>query len=68
MTHDNIYSLSISGLALFFGIASAVSLAIYTLQPVRLLSKYKFSLVIGWGMFLRALAFSLVKAPWDVEG
>ncbi|ASW73460.1 transporter [Chryseobacterium piperi] len=68
VTHGDIDQLSISGTALFFGLASAVALAIYTLQPVRLLSKYKSSVVIGWGMFCGGFAFSFVKAPWDVEG
>lgn len=68
VTHGNISSLSVSGAALFFGLASAVSLAIYTLQPVKLLSKYKSSLVIGWGMFLGGIVFSFVKAPWQIEG
>jgi drug/metabolite transporter (DMT)-like permease len=68
VTHGNISSLSVSGAALFFGLASAVSLAIYTLQPVKLLSKYKSSLVIGWGMLLGGIVFSFVKAPWQIEG
>ncbi|GAB0156990.1 EamA family transporter [Chryseobacterium sp. Alg-005] len=68
VTHGNIGSLSISPVALAFGIASAITLAIYTLQPVKLLSKYKSSIVIGWGMFCGGFVFSFVKAPWDVEG
>lgn len=68
VTHGDISSLSISGTALFFGLASAVSLAIYTLQPVKLLSKYKSSLVIGWGMLCGGIVFSFVKAPWQIEG
>ena len=73
VTHGDIQSLSISGIAFFFGIASAVALAIYTLQPVRLLVKYKSSLVIGWGLFLGGMGFSLLKAPlnmggiWDIQ-
>ncbi len=68
VTRGNMRSLSISGLALFFGIGSAVVLAIYTLQPASLLKKFSSSLVIGWGMFLGGLVFSLVRAPWQVEG
>lgn len=68
VTHGDIHSLSISGPAFFFGIASAFALAIYTLQPIPLLAKYKSSLVIGWGMFVGGLAFCLVRAPWNVEG
>lgn len=68
VTHGDISALSISAPAFFFGIASAFALACYTLQPVPLLIKFKSSVVIGWGMFVGALLFCLVKAPWDVEG
>lgn len=68
VTHGDISSLSISGIALFFGLASAVALAVYTLQPVKLISKYKSSLVIGWGMLCGGIVFSFVKAPWDIQG
>ncbi|WP_419870793.1 EamA family transporter [Chryseobacterium sp. CT-SW4] len=68
VTHGNVNTLSISPVALAFGLASAVALAIYTLQPIRLLSRYPSSVIIGWGMLCGGLAFSFVKAPWDVEG
>lgn len=68
VTHGDISSLSISGTALFFGLASAVALAVYTLQPVKLMAKYKSSLVIGWGMLCGGIVFSFVKAPWDIQG
>lgn len=68
VTHGDIGSLNISKTALFMGIASAFSLAIYTLQPMELLKKYNSAVVIGWGMLLGGLAFSFVKAPWEVEG
>jgi drug/metabolite transporter (DMT)-like permease len=68
VTHGNIDRLSISGTALFFGLASAIALAVYTLQPVKLLTKYKSSVVIGWGMLCGGFVFSFVKAPWSIEG
>lgn len=68
VTHGNVNSLNISGTALFFGLASAVALAIYTLQPVKLLSKYKSSVVIGWGMMCGGFVFSFVKSPFSIEG
>jgi len=68
VTHGNSTSLAISPTALFFGLASAVALALYTLQPLALLSKYRPNLVIGWGMLLGGIAFSFKKAPWHVEG
>lgn len=68
VTHGKLGALSISGTAFFFGIASAVTLAIYTLQPKRLLAKYNSALVIGWGMLAGGAVFSFIKAPWQVEG
>lgn len=68
VTHGKIGTLSISGIALFFGIVSAVTLAFYTLQPVHLLNKYKSTVVIGWGMLIGGIAFCFVRAPWDVAG
>ncbi|RKR05086.1 threonine/homoserine efflux transporter RhtA [Flavobacterium sp. 90] len=68
VTHGRIDTLSISETALFFGIASAITLAIYTLQPKDLLSKYNSAVVVGWGMLLGGIAFSFVKAPWSIEG
>lgn len=68
VTHGNIHSLTISGIALFFGLATAVTLAIYTLQPVNLLAKHDAAVVIGWGMFIGGIAFSFIHAPWKIEG
>ncbi len=68
VTHGNIHSLSISGIAFFYGIASAFSFAIYTLQPIALLKKYSSTVIIGWGLFIGGVAFSFIKAPWIVEG
>lgn len=68
VTHGDMNNLIISKLALFLGLASAIALAIYTLQPLRLLNKYSSIAVIGWGMFLGGLAFSFVKSPWIIDG
>jgi len=68
VTHGNVNSLNISQTALMLGIASAVALAIYTLQPVSLLSKYSSATIIGWGLLTGGVAISFVKAPWHAEG
>lgn len=68
VTHGNLHSLNISGIALFFGIATAVTLAIYTLQPIELLTKYDSSVIMGWGMLIGGIAFSFIHAPWKAEG
>lgn len=68
VTHGNIGTLSISKMAFFMGIASAFALAIYSLQPVKLLNKYNSGVVVGWGMLIGGVAFSFIKAPWQTAG
>lgn len=68
VTHGHLHTLAVSRMALFLGLASAVALAIYTLQPLTLLSKYSPSVVIGWGMLCGGLALSFVNPPWDIKG
>lgn len=68
VTKGSISSLSISGIALFWGLASAVALAYYTLQPLRLLAKWGSAIVIGWGMLIGGVSFSFVHPPWNFVG
>jgi drug/metabolite transporter (DMT)-like permease len=68
VTHGNIRSLSITGSALFWGVASAFALAFYTLQPLSLLKRWGSAMVVGWGMLLGGIAFSFVHAPWRFVG
>jgi drug/metabolite transporter (DMT)-like permease len=68
VTHGNIYSLSISGWALFWGISSAVTLAFYTLFPQKLLAKWGAAIVVGWAMFIGGVGFSIIHPPWKIEG
>lgn len=68
VTHGSIQQLSISGWALFWGLASAVSLAYYNIQPASLLKKYSSSVIIGWGMLVGGIAISFVKPVWQIEG
>ncbi|WP_400072398.1 DMT family transporter [Zobellia russellii] len=67
VTHGNVSSLTITPLALLLGISSAITLAIYTVQPKELLEKYNGTVVIGWGMLVGGIIFSFVKAPWQLE-
>ena len=68
VTGGNMDSLSISGLAFMLGIASAITLAFYTLQPKALLEKYNAASVVGWGMLIGGISFSFIKAPWVIVG
>jgi len=68
ITKGNIHSLSISKLALFWGISSAFTAAFYTLQPRSLLTKWGSTLIVGWGMMIGGLAFSFIHQPWNFTG
>lgn len=68
ITKGNIHSISISKLALFWGISSAFAAAYYTLQPRTLLAKWGSTLVVGWGMLIGGLAFSFIHQPWNFTG
>lgn len=68
VTHGNLEQLTITRTALYFGLGSAIALAIYTLQPVPLLRRYGALPVLGWGMLIGALISSCFRAPWEVSG
>lgn len=52
VTHGNPTSLSISGAALFWGIASAFAAAFYTTWPSTLIARYGTLPIVGWSMLL----------------
>ncbi|WP_096199759.1 DMT family transporter [Bacillus sp. FJAT-45350] len=68
VTHGNYTTLSISGWALFWGLASAVGLAIYTLQPIKLLKEFGSGVVVGWGMIIGGIGMSFIHPPWNIVG
>lgn len=67
-THGNPTSLALSGHALLMGLASAVSVAIYTLEPARLQKKYDTPLILAWGMTIGGVALTLISRPWTAKG
>lgn len=68
ITKGDMNNLSISKLALFWGIASAFASALYTLQPISLLKKYDSTTVIGLGMLLGGISFSFIHNPLNFSG
>lgn len=68
VAHGRIGALSISSLALFWGLASAVAAAFNSIQPAALLRRYDTATVGGWGMLVGGVALSLFHAPWRIEG
>jgi len=68
VTQGRISSLSISGAALFWGLASAVAMAFYTIHPYNLLKKWGAMIIVGWGMLIGGIGFSFVHPPWRLVG
>lgn len=68
ITRGNIHSISISKLALFWGVSSAFAAAFYTLQPRQLIAKWESTAVVAWGMLIGGIAFSFIHQPWNFTG
>lgn len=63
-THGDIHSMSITGLALFFGLAAAVGAAAYNMLSGDLLRKYGVYSAVGYAMFIAGIAMMLIVRPW----
>jgi drug/metabolite transporter (DMT)-like permease len=68
VTHGEPGSMKISGLALFWGLGSAIALAFYTIHPVRLLRENDAANVVGWSMVVGGLGLGLFSRPWNIPG
>ena len=66
-THGNIGELVITPAALYWGLACAVALALYTLIPTKLNRKYSSDLVVCYGMLLGGTLMSLATMVWQVN-
>lgn len=68
VTHGSLETLAIPGVAVFWGLSSAVAAAIYTVSPKRLIRKWRATLVVGWGMLIGGLVLALANPPWEFVG
>ena len=66
VTHGDFDSLTITGIAFFWSIVSAVLMAFYSIQPKALLERWGSLLTNAWGMFLGGLALGFVNPPWKL--
>lgn len=64
--NGDIHNLHFSGEVLFWGLAAAVTVAIYTLMPVPLLPIYGPQVTVGWGMLFGALMMNPMLGWWNV--
>lgn len=66
-THGNPGTMVLSGKALFWGMLSAVALAVYTVQPGRLLETYGSAVVTAWGMLIGGAMLMAAFRPFAME-
>ena len=66
-THGNFLGLQISFKALFWGMLSAMTLVVYTIQPEKILKKYGTTAVVAWGMFIGGIISIFMFKPWKVD-
>ncbi len=64
-THGNPTNLALSPKGLFWGLISALALALYTVLPQGILSRHSAMIVTGWGMLIAGLVFTPFVRPWD---
>ncbi|MCU5745282.1 DMT family transporter [Staphylococcus sp. SQ8-PEA] len=67
LTNGSTNKLSISWLAIIWGLASSVALAFYTVYPVKLLARWGAVNVVGWAMFIGGVFLSVIYHPWEVD-
>lgn len=68
VTKGDFGHLALSPKALGFGVTSAFACAFYTVQPRRLLTRWRSPLVTGWAMFVGGACMSFYKPPWQFSG
>ncbi|EPU27905.1 multidrug DMT transporter permease [Streptococcus agalactiae MRI Z1-211] len=64
-THGKLESLAITPKGLMWGLGSAITYSIYILLPVKLIHEWGSTIVIGSGMFIGGILFSLVTKAWQ---
>jgi len=52
--------------AVVWGLISAITLALYTVSPVRLIHKYGSAAIVGWAMLIGAIVSCIQTPPWRV--
>lgn len=67
VSHGKLDSLALSPAAFFWGIASALALGFYSIQPRHLLNNYGALLTVGWGMTLGGIFSNFIHPIWQIN-
>jgi len=65
-THADLRSMALSPAALFWGLASAVALAVYTIQPGKMVSRWGSAPVAASGMIVGGVILCTIFHPWTI--
>ncbi|WP_326492563.1 DMT family transporter [Alicyclobacillus dauci] len=68
VTDGNLRAFTVSPLAVFWGMISALTLAFYSLYPQSLLHRYGSATITGWGMLIGGVAMGVINPPWQFSG
>lgn len=66
-THGTFTALALSPRGLFWGLAAAVALMLYTLIPGDLLRRYEVSVCTGCGMFIGGVVLLFITRAWEIS-
>lgn len=67
LTNGSVSGLLVSNEALVWGLLLGFTYAFYTLYPARLMAEVGVIIIIGWGMIIGGLIFSLTGQLWRTE-
>ena len=67
LTNGSLSTILVSTDALIWGVFLGLTYAFYTLYPARLMAEYGVILIIGWGMIISGIIFSIMGKVWIVE-
>ncbi len=67
-THGQPGNLAVTEQALFWGLMSAVTCAVYNIQPEKLLKEFGTLETVGWGMLAGGVLAAPVMRIWEVTG
>ena len=67
-THGNLGTLAISPEALIWGLASAVTFALNSILPGKLMDEYGTLPIVGWGMVIGGVTLSIPYRVWEPVG
>lgn len=68
VTDGNVHHFTVSPMAVFWGLMSAITVAFYSLYPQKLLQKHGSANVVGWAMLIGGVGMSFVAPPWRFTG